>query len=127
MWLVEDEESLRELVAATLADAGYAVVTAASGLEALALWELHGKGIDLLLTDMVMPEGVSGRQLAEQLSAARPGLKIIYSSGYSLDLTDPHFAGRQDIHFLEKPYRSAQMLAMVRERLATGREVAQAA
>ena len=53
--LVEDEESLRELVSATLTEAGYAVIAAVSGLEALALWELHGESIDLLFTDMVMP------------------------------------------------------------------------
>jgi two-component system cell cycle sensor histidine kinase/response regulator CckA len=113
--LVEDEESLRELVTATLEEAGYAVIPAVSGLEALALWELHAERIDLVLTDMVMPEGVSGRQLAERLSIVRPGLKIIYTSGYSLDLTDPHFADGREIYFLEKPYRSAQLLALVRD------------
>jgi CheY-like chemotaxis protein len=113
--LVEDEESLRELVSATLEAAGYGVIAAVSGLEALGLWELHAERIDLVLTDMVMPEGVSGRQLAERLSRLRPNLKIIYTSGYSLDLTDPHFAGGGKIYFLEKPYRSAQLLALVRD------------
>ena len=125
--LVEDEESLRELVSATLAEAGYAVIAAASGLEALALWELHAERVDLVLTDMVMPEGISGRQLAERLLAARPGLKIIYTSGYSLDLTDPHFAGGREIHFLEKPYRSAQMLALVHDCLEARPTAAQGA
>ena len=125
--LVEDEESLRELVSTTLAEAGYGVIAAASGLEALALWELHAERIDLLLTDMVMPEGISGRHLAEQLSSARPGLKIIYTSGYSLDLTDPHFADGREIFFLEKPYRSAQLLALVRECLQAEPMAAQAA
>jgi two-component system cell cycle sensor histidine kinase/response regulator CckA len=125
--LVEDEESLRELTTATLEDAGYAVIAAVSGLEALALWELHAGRIDLLFTDMIMPEGISGRQLAERLSKSRPGLKIIYTSGYSLDLTDPHFAGGRDIYFLEKPYRSAQLLAEVRDCLAGKPVTAQAA
>ncbi len=124
---MEDEESLRELVTATLEDAGYAVIAAASGLEALAQWELHSERIDLLFTDMVMPEGVSGRQLAERLSTAQPDLKIIYTSGYSLDLTDPHFAGGREIYFLEKPYRSAQLLALLRECLEAKGPVAQAA
>ncbi len=125
--VVEDEESLRELVTTTLTEAGYEVIAAASGLEALALWEQHGKRIDLLLTDMVMPDGVSGRQLAERLTLARPGLRIIYTSGYSLDLTDPHFAGGREIHFLEKPYRSSQMLALICKCLADAPAVAQAA
>ena len=124
---MEDEESLRELVSATLTEAGYAVIAAASGLEALALWELHGESIDLLFTGMVMPEGVTGRQLAGQLSLARPGLKIIYTSGYSLDLTDPHFAGGHGIYFLEKPYRSAQMLVTVRDCLDNRSTIIQAA
>ena len=125
--LVEDEESLRELVSATLEEAGYAVVAAASGLEALALWEQHGERIDLLLTDMVMPEGISGRQLAERLTVSRQGLKIIYTSGYSLDLTDPHFAGGREINFLEKPYRSARLLELVRRCLQTTPAWSQAA
>ncbi len=125
--LVEDEESLRELVTATLETAGYEVIAAASGLEALAQWELHSERIDLLFTDMVMPEGVSGRQLAERLSTAQPDLKIIYTSGYSLDLTDPYFAGGREIYFLEKPYRSAQLLALLHECLKTKGLVAQAA
>ncbi len=125
--LVEDEESLRELVCATLEEAGYSVIAAASGLEALALWEQHGERVDLLLTDMVMPEGVSGRQLAERLTAARPGLKIIYTSGYSLDLTDPHFADGREIHFLEKPYRSARLLELVRARLGAEPTLSQVA
>jgi signal transduction histidine kinase len=113
--LVEDEETLRELVAHTLTRAGYRVIPAASGLEALALWEIHGKRIDLLMTDMVMPDGISGRDLAERLSLKRPGLKIIYTSGYSLDLTDPHFAAEQTFRFLEKPFRSAQLLDLMKE------------
>ena len=58
--LVEDEESLRELVTATLTEAGYQVIAAASGLEALALWELHGQRVDLLLTDMQLPGKLNG-------------------------------------------------------------------
>ena len=119
--VVEDEDSLRELVSATLTESGYTVIAAASGLEALALWELHGESVDLLFTDMVMPEGVTGRQLAERLSSVRPGLKIVYTSGYSLDLTDPHFAGGKGLHFLEKPYRSTQLLDAVRDCLRDDR------
>lgn len=74
-----------------------------------------------------MPEGVTGRQLAERLSLVRPSLKIIYTSGYRLDLTDPHFAGGQNIYFLEKPYRSSQLLATVRDRLEDRPMMSQAA
>ena len=108
-------------------EAGYVVIPAVSGLEALALWEMHAERVDLVLTDMVMPEGISGRQLAERLLVARPDLKIIYTSGYSLDLTDPHFAGGREIHFLEKPYRSARLLSLVRDCLEAEPAAAQAA
>jgi signal transduction histidine kinase len=118
--LVEDEAVLRELVAHTLIEAGYRIIPAASGLEALSLWEIHAVEIDLVVTDMVMPDGISGRELAKRLSAYRPGLKIIYTSGYSLDLTDPQFASGQPFHFLEKPFRSAQLLDLLQDCLHPG-------
>src|SRR5262249_52276780 len=87
--VVEDEPSLRELVVRILELCGYHIYEAKNGVEAIHVWEQHKSEIDLLLTDMVMPEGVSGRQLAERLQKDDPGLKVIYTSGYS-----PGMAGK---------------------------------
>jgi signal transduction histidine kinase len=77
--VVEDEPALRELVVKILEMCGYHIIEAASGVEALEVWAKHKGEIDLLLTDMVMPGGVSGRQLGERLTAEEPGLKVIYT------------------------------------------------
>src|SRR5262249_38139057 len=84
--LVEDEPVLRELALVILKDYDYEVLEASSGVEALKVWDEQEGNIDLLLTDMVMPEGVSGRELAEMLRARKPDLKIIFTSGYSADV-----------------------------------------
>ncbi len=81
--LAEDEGPVRCLTRDYLQRLGYRVLEAASGVEALALWARHGASIDLLLTDMIMPNGVSGRDLAVQLRARRPGLPILCISGYT--------------------------------------------
>ncbi len=101
--VVEDEPALRELVQEILQKKGYRVLDASTGVKALKVWEEHKDEIDLLLTDMMMPEGVSGRELADQLLLDRPNLKVIYTSGYSLDVVSPEF-NIQDTIFLQKPY-----------------------
>jgi len=112
--LVEEEPVLRELALIILKDYDYEVLEASSGVEALKVWDEHAGKIDLLLTDMVMPEGVSGRELAEMLRARKPDLKIIFTSGYSSDVM-----GRDvslgDIKFLQKPYPPPQLAQTVRE------------
>src|SRR5205814_8638740 len=84
--VVEDEVALRELVEEVLRKKGYTVLQASSGVQALKVWQRHKDQIDLVLTDMMMPEGVSGRELAEKVLTEKPDLKVIYSSGHSLDL-----------------------------------------
>jgi nitrogen-specific signal transduction histidine kinase/CheY-like chemotaxis protein len=116
--LVEDEPVLRELARVILNDYDYEVLEAASGVEALKVWEEHQGRIDLLLTDMVMPEGVSGRELAEILRKRKPGLKIIFTSGYSSDVMGSEAALRE-IRFLQKPYPPPQLAQAVRECLDT--------
>jgi len=112
--LVEDEPVLRELSRVILTDYDYEVLEASSGVEALKIWDERGGKIDLLLTDMVMPEGVSGKELAETLRARKPNLKIIFTSGYSSDVMgrDPSL---RDIKFLQKPYPPPQLAQTVRE------------
>jgi CheY-like chemotaxis protein len=93
---------------------GYAVLEAANGAEALKLWEQHQQSIELLLTDMVMSEGLNGLELAERLKATKAALKIIVSSGYSADLVAPQPLG-QGMAFLAKPFRPSALAKLVRQ------------
>jgi CheY-like chemotaxis protein len=102
--VVEDEPALRSLVRTVLQRQGYQVFTASSGVEALKTWSQRLDQIDLLLTDLVMPDGLTGWELAKQLQTEKPELKAIYMSGYSNEINghDPVMA--KDIHFLPKPF-----------------------
>lgn len=113
--LVEDEPALRELVLAILQNYGYRVLAAATGVQALKVWEQHKHEIDLLLTDLMMPEGITGRELAERVLAEDPELKVIYSSGYSVDTLEQEFALKIAGHFLQKPYQPELLARMIRQ------------
>ena len=112
--LVEDEPVLRELAKVILNDYEYRVLEACSGVEALKVFDDNDGKIDLLLTDMVMPEGLSGRELAQQLKARKPDLKVIYTSGYSSDVMGED-AELRDVKFLQKPYPPPRLAQVVRE------------
>ena len=111
---VEDEPALRELVQVVLESAGYRVLLAADGRSALALFEEHGDEIDLLLTDMVMPGGITGGELAAQLKTRKPGLPVVFTSGYSADLMGDSAPRADEIDFLQKPYDPDTLLRLVR-------------
>jgi signal transduction histidine kinase/CheY-like chemotaxis protein len=113
--VVEDEPALRELVVNVLELCGYRIYQARTGVEALRVWEKHRSEIDLLLTDMVMPEGMSGRQLAERLQAQDPGLKVIYTSGYSPGMAGKDIALLEGFNFLAKPYPPSRLAHVVRD------------
>ncbi len=113
--IVEDESSLRELVVRILELCGYRIFQAKNGVEALVVWQQHKDEIDLLLTDMVMPEGVSGRQLAERLQREDPELKVIYTSGYSPGMAGKDIALLEGFNFLAKPYPPSRLAQVVRE------------
>jgi two-component system, cell cycle sensor histidine kinase and response regulator CckA len=113
--LVEDEEAVRTFVAKVLKSHGYTVHAAHSGVEALALWRQIKPKVDLLLTDLVMPGGVMGRELAERLLAKDPTLKVIYSSGYSPGMAGKDLKLLEGRNFLPKPYDPSQLLQVVRE------------
>ena len=113
--VVEDEALLRELAGAILQELGYTVLQASTGLEALVLWKKHRDQIHLVLTDMVMPGGLTGRDLAERLRSDRPELKMIFSSGYSADVAGPEIAENKSSRFLQKPYRPALLAKAVRD------------
>ena len=112
--LVEDEESLRTLTRTMLEQSGYTVLEAGSGLEAIELAQNQGGPIDLLLTDIVMP-GINGREVARNLTQARPGLKVVYMSGYSGFANRSHDS--QEEVLLSKPFTRDALLSRVREAL----------
>ncbi len=115
--LVEDEVGVRVITRALLEREGYRVTEAANGVEALALWEQRESPFALLFTDLVMPEGVNGRELAARLQAERPRLKVIYTSGYSGDVAGRELSLREGVNFLQKPYSRQQLLETVRRAL----------
>ena len=113
--LVEDEESLRELVRCVLESYGYNVIDAASGRRAFDVWKEHSARVDLLLTDIVMPDGVTGRDLAESLKQEKPNLRVLFSSGYSSDIIGKDFVLSDGVNFLQKPYNPQTLAETVRE------------
>ena len=112
--LVEDESIVRTVTTQFLRSQGYVVHPAANGREALRLWERLSDGIDLLLTDMVMPEGMTGLELAATLRESRPGLKVIVSSGYSTDLVDRGRPESLGIVYVPKPCEPSVLLRELR-------------
>ena len=113
--LVEDEAGVLTLARGILKSYGYDVLDARSGIEALRLWAQHDTRIDLLLTDIVMPEGISGLDLARKLRAEKHDLKVLYSSGYSIEVAGQDFGLTDGMAFLKKPYQPAALAQKVRE------------
>ena len=114
--LVEDEAVVREFVSEILRQQNYKVLEAGSGVEALKVWDKHAGNLDLLLTDIIMPEGINGRQLAAELKKRKPGLKVVYTSGYSPEVIGKEFE-RSDTAFLAKPYAAPRLAQVVRQAL----------
>ncbi|HEY1534156.1 MAG TPA: ATP-binding protein, partial [Polyangiaceae bacterium] len=119
--IVEDEDGIRALTARILRNAGYTVLAAENGGEALALVEKHTGKVDLLLTDVVMPQ-MSGRQIAERLASIQPGLKVLYMSGYTDEIIDHHGVLDAGMRLIGKPFVAADMTRKVRAVLDEGRE-----
>ncbi|TAL04305.1 MAG: PAS domain-containing sensor histidine kinase, partial [Verrucomicrobia bacterium] len=113
--VVEDEPALRELFISVLRNFGYQVIEASHGREALGVWHSAARKPAMLLTDMMMPEGMTGWELAEKLRAEEPGLKVVYTSGYSPEL----FGGKVKLHgrsnFLPKPFHPRTLAQTVRQ------------
>src|SRR5581483_167820 len=113
--VVEDEPVLRDLAQLILQDCGYRVLDASSGVEALTVWQRQQGAIDLLLTDMIMPDGLSGKDLADSLLAVKPRLKIIFTSGYNVEEIRADRANNGSCRFLQKPYSRSTLALAVRE------------
>jgi CheY-like chemotaxis protein len=112
--VVEDDENVRQLVIVMLESLGYQVAAASDGREALAALEGEAE-IDLLFTDVVMPRGVSGRELADRAVKARPGLKVLFTSGYTENAIIHHGRLDEGVHLLSKPYQRDDLARKVRE------------
>jgi signal transduction histidine kinase/ActR/RegA family two-component response regulator len=118
--VVEDEETVRRMAVMSLQLFGYNVIEAASAPEALRLWNQHHAEIDLLFTDMVMPGGLTGLDLAGRLRETQGGLKVIISSGFSEDVMKSGVPAGLGIAYLPKPYEVKALVATVRKCLDQG-------
>jgi CheY-like chemotaxis protein len=117
--LVEDEPIVREIASEILERAGYEVLSAeepATALEIASLWEGE---IDLLLTDVVMP-GMNGHELAQRLTTMRPGIKVLFTSGYTDGAVVHHGVSGEGSSFLQKPFTRKTLTRRVREILDEG-------
>jgi nitrogen-specific signal transduction histidine kinase len=112
--VVEDQANLRELICEVLEDNGYSVLSARDPREALSLVEAHGGRIDLLLTDVVMP-GMSGHELAGELTPQRPAMRVLYMSGYTSDIIAGRGVLQEGLQLLEKPFTSLSLTRRVRQ------------
>lgn len=117
--LVEDELSVRELTSRILAKHGYKVLAATDGHHALNIWEEFNEPIDLLLTDIIMPGGLNGRQLAEEITALQSQTRVIYMSGYTDDTVIKQEILAASAHFIQKPFTPLSLARKVREVLDT--------
>ena len=112
--VVEDEPGVRNVTKRVLEVFGYTVHTAASGGEALLICEREGDAIQLMITDIVMPE-MSGRDLSERLAKVCPNMKVLYMSGYTGDAVVHHGVLDRDMNFISKPFAIPELTKKVRE------------
>jgi len=117
--VVEDDPLVRNFVLSQLESLGYTPVAAATATEALALVE-GGQTFDLLFTDIVMPGGMNGRELAREVTRRRPGTRVLYTSGYTDNAIMHHGRLDPDVALLTKPYRKLDLAQMIRKALGHG-------
>lgn len=119
--VVEDEAAVRRLLRMTLERRGYTVIEVSTGADALQVWEARHAEVALLLTDVLMPGGVSGHDLSRRLRAQSPDLRVIYCSGYNPETAGRDVAMGVGEAFLQKPFTATDLLTTVRRLLDTGR------
>ncbi len=115
--IVEDDAHLRASFCKALGQLGYRVLEAVNGTEALEIWKRRRAEVQLLLADMVMPGGITGKDLGERLLNDNPKLKIIYMSGYSAEVAGKGFRLKEGANFLTKPFPAARLAQIVRNNL----------
>jgi nitrogen-specific signal transduction histidine kinase/CheY-like chemotaxis protein len=107
--LVEDEEPLLKLMHHILESYGYKVLDSSTGKAALEIWAQHKQEVDLLLSDLILPDGMSGQELAKILQAEKPGLKVIYTSGYDTARLAADLMPAQGAVFIQKPFHARKL------------------
>jgi signal transduction histidine kinase len=112
--LVEDDLPVRATAARILHNQGYTIIEAGNADDALEIIRANGEAIELMITDVVLP-GIGGRELAEQVSALRPAIRILYVSGYTDDVILQHRLVERDVTLLQKPFTASSLSAKVRE------------
>ncbi len=118
--VVEDEDSLRELVSEVLTEQGYRVFCAHSGESAMEVWKKATPPIDLVVTDLVMPGKVKGEQLANELLHEKPDLKVVYTTGYSREVFEgKNLTLKEGVNFLQKPYPPDELTQVIQNRLGS--------
>ena len=115
--VTEDEESIRRLMQVILERYGYRVLVAESGTKAVEMLSESRAKVDLLITDMVMPGGISGRELAQKLQVSRPELKVIFASGFTSEAFSQELNLEPGANFLRKPFSIYALVELVRHRL----------
>jgi PAS domain S-box-containing protein len=115
--VVEDEGPLLKLMQHILESHGYKVLGCANGRQALETWGEHPKKIDLLLTDLILPDGMAGTELARILQEAKPGLKVLYTSGYNAERLAKEFPPGTPVNLVQKPFHARKLAEMVFETL----------
>ncbi len=115
--VVEDEAAVREFAVAALQFHGYRVLQATSGRDALEVWQRHTQDIQLLVTDMVMPDNLTGPELAAVMLAGNPAVRVLFTSGYTPEMMAEVFAASKGKRFIHKPYQPRALAQAVREAL----------
>ncbi len=115
--IVEDEPAMREVTRRILSRSGYTVIAAATGHEAIEIAASHTGDIDVLLTDVVMPQ-MLGKEAAERIRALRPGVKVLFMSGYARGVLDPQGVVEAGANLIQKPFSEAELLATLRHIIA---------
>ena len=115
--LVEDEPTLRGSIRTVLVQLGYRVLEAPTGVKALEVWREHPEAIGLLLTDMLMPGGMTGRDLAQRLLGENPKLKVVYMSGYTAEVVGRDFPLQEGVNFIAKPVAADKLAKTIRDSL----------
>jgi CheY-like chemotaxis protein len=112
--IAEDDDAIRKLLVDILEPLGYRVITADSGMEALRVAETAGGGVDILLTDVVMP-GMSGKELAQRFQTIDPGIKVLFMSGYTEEVIIRHGVEQAGVSFIQKPLIPNKLVRKLRE------------
>ena len=115
--VVEDKEGVRLILKAVLERSGYRIAMAKDGEEAVSLWGRHKDEIKLLFTDVVMPGGMTGKDLADKLREQRPGLKVVFCSGFGADVIGQEVVSAPGNFFLAKPFDIARLNQVVGQAL----------